>query len=85
MQVPKLSHACAFIPFSNLAGVQHAGLGLAALLVGASTGVPSAGAATGSAVEVMRLRFGDKLRRASKMLDELQQDIFNDVSTGFDV
>lgn len=36
-------------------------------------------AAMGAAVDVMRLRFGDKLRRASKMLDELQQDIFNDV------
>lgn len=31
-------------------------------------------------MEVMRLRFGDKLRRASKTLDELQQDIFNEVS-----
>ena len=28
----------------------------------------------------MRLRFGDKLRRAAKMLDELQMDIANDVS-----
>lgn len=27
----------------------------------------------------MKLRFGDKLRRASKMLDELQMDISNDV------
>ncbi|CAN0045007.1 unnamed protein product, partial [Sphacelaria rigidula] len=57
---------------------QQAGLGLAALVVGVGTGTQPAGAATGAAVDVMRLRFGDKLRRASKMLDELQQDIFDD-------
>lgn len=44
-------------------------------------GVGPAGAA-GGAVDVMRLRFGDKLRRASKTLDELQQDIFNEVRPG---
>lgn len=61
------------------------GLGFATLVVTAATGAAPAGAATGSAMEVMRLRFGDKLRRASTMLDELQDDIFNDVSAGFDV
>ncbi|CAN0041312.1 unnamed protein product, partial [Phaeothamnion confervicola] len=28
--------------------------------------------------DALRARFGDKLRRASKLLDELQQDIFNE-------
>lgn len=63
---------------------QQAGLGLAALLVGTAAGVKPAEAATGSAVDVMRLRFGDKLRRAAKMLDELQQDIYNDVGISVD-
>lgn len=54
-------------------------MGLAALVAGAAVGAAPANAATGTAVEVMRLRFGDKLRRAAKMLDELQQDIANDV------
>ncbi|CAM9361597.1 unnamed protein product [Laminaria digitata] len=57
---------------------KQAGLGLAALATGAATGAAPANAAAGAAVEVMRLRFGDKLRRASKMLDELQMDISND-------
>lgn len=49
-------------------------------------GAAPAKAQGGSAVEVMRLRFGDKLRRAAKMLDELQEDIANDVrQTGQDV
>lgn len=59
--------------------LQQAGLSLAVLALGCSTGAVPANAAAGGAVEVMRLRFGDKLRRGSKMLDELQQDIFNDV------
>ena len=59
--------------------LQQAGLGLAALATGAATGAAPANAAAGAAVEVMKLRFGDKLRRASKMLDELQMDISNDV------
>lgn len=54
-------------------------MGLAALVTGAAVGAAPANAQTGTAVEVMRLRFGDKLRRASKMLDELQSDIANDV------
>ncbi|CAM9323754.1 unnamed protein product [Ectocarpus fasciculatus] len=56
---------------------KQAGLSLAALAVGGATGAAPAKAQTGSAVEVMRLRFGDKLRRAAKMLDELQDDISN--------
>lgn len=58
---------------------QQAGMGLAALVAGAAVGAAPANAQTGTAVEVMRLRFGDKLRRAAKMLDELQSDIANDV------
>ncbi|CAM9406744.1 unnamed protein product, partial [Pylaiella littoralis] len=61
--------------------LKQAGLGLASLLVaGGATGSAAAPAfaQTGSAVEVMRLRFGDKLRRAAKMLDELQEDIANE-------
>lgn len=54
-------------------------MGLAALVAGAAVGAAPANAQTGTAVEVMRLRFGDKLRRAAKMLDELQSDIANDV------
>ena len=50
-----------------------------ALATGAATGATPADAAAGGSVEVMKLRFGDKLRRASKMLDELQIDISNDV------
>lgn len=68
---------------SRLPFFQQAGLGLASLLVaGGATGSAAAPAfaQTGSAVEVMRLRFGDKLRRAAKMLDELQEDIANEVS-----
>ncbi|CAM9151913.1 unnamed protein product [Scytosiphon promiscuus] len=57
---------------------KQAGLGLAALVAGGSMGAAPANAQGGSAVEVMRLRFGDKLRRAAKMLDELQEDIAND-------
>eukprot|EP00903_Cladosiphon_okamuranus_P016585 g15299.t1 len=64
--------------FSRQELFQQAGMGLAALVAGAAVGASPASAATGSAVEVMRLRFGDKLRRAAKMLDELQQDIAND-------
>ncbi|CAN0369908.1 unnamed protein product [Ectocarpus sp. 6 AP-2014] len=56
---------------------KQAGLSLAALAVGGATGAAPAKAQAGSAVEVMRLRFGDKLRRAAKMLDELQDDISN--------
>eukprot|EP00904_Undaria_pinnatifida_P013327 jgi/Undpi1/9124/HiC_scaffold_26.g11582.m1 len=57
---------------------KQAGLGLVALATGAATGATPADAAAGGSVEVMKLRFGDKLRRASKMLDELQIDISND-------
>eukprot|EP00752_Nemacystus_decipiens_P003091 g2862.t1 len=56
---------------------KQAGMGLAALVAGAAVGAAPANAQTGTAVEVMRLRFGDKLRRAAKMLDELQDDIAN--------
>lgn len=68
-----------YLPCRFFLSLQQAGMGLAALVAGSAVGAAPASAATGTAVEVMRLRFGDKLRRAAKMLDELQQDIANDV------
>ena len=68
----------ALTPF--LLFLQQAGFGFKALLTGATVTATAMAAPAHAAVDVMRLRFGDKLRRASKMLDELQQDIFNDVS-----
>ncbi|CAM9190489.1 unnamed protein product [Ascophyllum nodosum] len=58
--------------------LKQAGFGFKALLTGATVTATAMAAPAHAAVDVMRLRFGDKLRRASKMLDELQQDIFND-------
>ncbi|CAM9424082.1 unnamed protein product, partial [Choristocarpus tenellus] len=51
------------------------GLGIASLVAGTASVPPNAFAVGG--VEAVKSRFGEKLRRAAKMLDELQEDIFN--------